>query len=353
MRLRRVDCSQPGFTRRRRGRGFEYFDEDGGKITDEAVLERIRDLTVPPAWRDVWICPRPNGHLQAVGVDAAGRRQYRYHDLWRQRRDAEKFDRMLEFARTLPGLREVCSDSLEHGDGLGPERVLAASVRLLDYGLFRIGGTPRSPEVETFGLTTVRKEHVSIVRDAVVFAYPAKGGVEHVHQVVDPHVHDVVARLRRRRSGGPELLAFKAGGRWEDVTAADVNAFIKAHAGEAFSAKDFRTWNATVLAAVAVAVSGWVSSASGRDRAVARAVREVAHYLGNTPAVARASYVDPRVFDRYRSGWTIGGVLEDLADGAGFGQPAIQGTIEEAVVDLLADERSSAGVVHGPVVPAA
>jgi DNA topoisomerase I len=346
-RLRRVDCSGTGITRRRRGRGFEYFDADGGKITDRETLERIRALVIPPAWRDVWICTHPRGHLQAVGTDAAGRRQYRYHDAWRARRDAEKFDRMLAFARALPELRDRCRAHLEDGSEPARERVLAGAVRLLDLGFFRIGGTPRSPDVESVGLTTMRLEHVTVNGDAVIFDYPAKGGVERVQAVVDPTVRDLVARLRRRRGGGPELLAYKERGRWHDLDARDVNAFIKEHAGDDFSAKDFRTWSATVLAAVAVAVAGWADSQTGRKRAVSHACREVAHYLGNTPAVARTSYIDPRVFDRYTSGWTVAGVLEEL--GGRLDEPAVQGPIEEAVLDLLTETLSDT-VIKGPLL---
>jgi DNA topoisomerase-1 len=338
-RLRRVDCSSPGITRRRRGRGFEYFGPDGEKITDPEVIQRCKDLVIPPAWEDVWICPHPGGHLQAVGTDAAGRRQYRYHDAWRARRDAEKFDRMLAFARDL-----------SETDQPSRERVLAGAVRLLDHGFFRIGGTPRSAEVESFGLTTIRKEHVQIEGEVVQFDYPAKGGIQRLAAIVDPEVRELVAILRRRRSGGDELLAWKTNGSWVDATARDVNDFIKAHAGEDFSAKDFRTWNATVLAAVAVAVSGWAESKTARDKAIVRATKEVAHYLGNTPAVARSSYIDPRVFDRYTSGWTIGPVLSELGADAEFGEPSIHGPIEEAVVDLLSDHRRATTVGKGPVL---
>lgn len=349
-RLRRVDCSAPGITRRGRGRGFEYFGPDGEKITDPEVIQRCKDIVIPPAWDDVWICLDPDGHLQAVGTDAAGRRQYRYHQEWRARRDAEKFDRMLGFARALPDLRRVCATHLSETDEPTRDRVRAGAVRLLDHGFFRIGGTPRSAEVESFGLTTIRKEHVRVEGETVEFDYPAKGGVQRLAAIVDPEVRELVATLCRRRSGGQELLAWKTDGTWVDVTARDVNDFIKAHAGEDFSAKDFRTWNATVLAAVAVAVSGWAESKTARDKAIVRATKEVAHYLGNTPAVARSSYIDPRVFDRYTSGWTIGPVLSELGADSEFGEPSIHGPIEEAVVDLLSDHRTATTVVKGPAL---
>jgi DNA topoisomerase I len=349
-RLRRADCSSPGITRKGRGRGYEYFAPDGRKITDPEVIERCQALVIPPAWQDVWICPHPNGHLQAVGIDDAGRRQYRYHEQWRRRRDSQKFDRMLDFASALPQLRKVCTSHLEEEDGHSRERVLSCAVRLLDYGFFRVGGAPRSAEVESFGLTTIRKEHVTIRGDAVEFAYPAKGGIDRLTAVVDPAVRDVVGTLRRRRTGGDELLAWKDRGEWVDVDAKDVNGFIKEHAGEDFSAKDFRTWHATVLAAVAVSVGVGAQTPSARKRNEVRATQEVAHYLGNTPTVARDSYIDPRVFDRYRSGFHLGEVMTELAGEEEIGQPAVHGAIEGAVLDLLTDPEDADTITDGPLV---
>ena len=348
-RLRRADCSSPGYRRQRRGKGFTYIDEaTGERVTDPEVLQRIADLVLPPAWNDVWICPWPNGHLQAVGTDAAGRKQYRYHDGWRTRRDSEKFDNMLEFARALPGLRQIVEETLSGSDDLGRERVLACAVRLLDRGFFRIGAEiGRSGDIETFGLTTMRKEHVIVGRDGLItFEYMAKGGKHRLQSVLDPVACELVRRLKRRRNGGAELLAYRdAAGAWVDVTARDVNEWIQRHTGGAFSAKDFRTWNATVLAALALAASAPVAlSKTARKRAEARAAKEVAHYLGNTPTVARSSYIDPRVFDRFRSGWTITGVMMGLGREAEIGEPAIQGAAEEAVLDLLENRRSSDAV---------
>jgi DNA topoisomerase I len=344
-RLRRADCSGPGYTRRRRGRGFEYLDETGNKVTEPGALERLRGLVIPPAWKDVWICPHPNGHLQAVGTDAAGRRQYLYHEAWRRRRDAEKFDRMLAFACTLPALRRRCAKVLAAAEELSRERVLACAVRLLDQGFFRIGTEAYAEENDSYGLATMRNHHVSVTGDVVVFDYPSKGGKRRVQSVVDPAVRDVLARLKRRRSGGPGLLAYRDGGRWRDLAARDINEFVKALCGAEHSAKDFRTWNATVLAAVAVAVSGHaVGSAAARQRAITRATREVAHYLGNSAAVARNSYIDPRVFDRYLSGWTIAGVLDDLGREIDLGAPSIQGRVEGAVVDLLEERTHADGI---------
>ncbi len=344
-RLRRADPSAPGITRRGRGRGFEYFWPSGEKVTDPDELDRLRALAIPPAWDDVWICVHRNGHLQATGTDAAGRRQYRYHELWRERRDAAKFDHMLDFARRLPDLRSFCVEVLDEGDGLDRERVLACAVRLLDHGFFRIG-TERATEGDaSVGLTTMHKEHVAIRSgDTVEFDYPAKGQKRRVTHLADPAVVDVVGRLRRRRGGGPELLAYRRDGDWIDVTATDVNELIKEHCGEDSSAKDFRTWNATVLAAVGLGVSGRPDSKTARRRVEKRVCDEVAHHLGNTSTVARDSYIDPRVFDRFTSGWTID-VLRAADGSAAYGMPAYQGAIERAVLDLLDEEVDAEGVV--------
>ena len=339
-RLRRADSSGPGLARRGRGRGFEYVDETGKRVIDAAVLERIRALVIPPAWTDVWICPHPNGHIQAVGTDAAGRRQYLYHVDWRRRRDREKFEEMERFARALPKLRAAAARDLRRRE-LVRERVLACAVRLLDRGFFRIGTEDYAETNKTFGLATMRRRHVTLGQgDLIRFDYTSKGGKRRVQSVVDRDVFKVVDALMRRRSGD-ELLTYKEGRRWVDVTSDDINAYIKEVTEDGFSAKDFRTWNATVLAAVALAVSGAAhGSRTGRTRAITRAVKEVAYYLGNTPAVCRASYIDPRVFDRFRDGLTIGGALEKLGE-VTFGEPATQGAIEEAVLDLLERDLAS------------
>jgi DNA topoisomerase I len=339
-RIRRVDCSSPGLTRKRHGRGFVYFDAGGERIRDAEVLARLKALVIPPAWKDVWICSDENGHLQAVGTDAAGRRQYLYHERWRARRDAEKFDRMLEFARVLPGLRERTAEVLA-GDGLTRDRVLACAVRLLDRGFFRIGTEDYAEENHTYGLATMHKRHARVSGHEIAFDYPSKGGRRYLASVVDPEVAEVVAALKHRTGGGRELLAYREDGAWVDLRSEDINAWIREQSGGDCTAKDFRTWKATVLAAVALAAS-WPAAPSrtARTRAISRAVREVAHYLGNTPAVCRASYIDPRVFDRFRSGRTI--ALDQLAEVEEPGQPAHQGAVELAVLDLI-EERHATG----------
>jgi DNA topoisomerase I len=341
-RIRRVDCSGPGIRRRRRGRSFSYEEPDGRPVTDPEALARIRALAIPPAWQDVWICPIPSGHLQAVGTDAAGRRQYLYHEAWRTRRDAAKFDHMLEFAHALPGLRERAAEHLEQ-DGLTRERVLACATRLLDRGFFRMGSEGYAEQNQTYGLATIQKRHVRLDGDLITFDYVSKSGKRRLASVLDPAVREVVAQLKRRRGGGPDLLAFKRGRAWVDVRSDDINDYIKEQTGGDFTAKDFRTWSATVLAAVAMASSfPQARSRTARARAISRAVQEVAHYLGNTPAVCRASYIDPRVFDRYRSGLTIVAALTELGEIEEYGEPAHQGAIEEAVLDLIEEKRAPA-----------
>ncbi len=333
MRLRRSNCSGPGFTRRRNGRGFVYLDEGGSRVTDPEVRARIGELAIPPAWQEVWVCPHPGGHIQATGVDARGRKQYLYHERWRMRRDQQKFDDMFAFAKRLPRLRERVDDDLR-STPLSEKQVLAAAVRLLDRGFFRIGGEDYAVENETYGLATMCKRHVTVSDDLLVFDYPAKHGQRRVQSVVDADVAAIVLSLRRRRGGGEELLAYRCGRRWVDVRSGDINVYIKDAVGQSVSAKDFRTWGATVLAAVSVAVSEpYVHSPTARKRAVTHAVREVAHYLGNTPAVARKSYIDPRVFDRFAQGESISLALSRI--GAEPGAPAIQGAAERAVLRLL------------------
>ena len=344
-RLKRVDCSTPGIARRRRGKGFIYIDgESDERVQEPEVLARIRELSIPPAWNDVWVCPFPMGHIQAVGIDAAGRKQYIYHQKWRERRDMEKFDRMIDFARALPALRRAATRHLAL-DGFPRDRVLAASIRLLDRGFFRIGMEDYAEKNQTYGLATMQKSHVTLRKGVITFDYVAKSSKQRIQSILDPDVFEVVAALKKRRRGSPELLGYKVGRTWTDVKAFEINEYLKREAGGDFSAKDFRTWNATVLAAVALAVSGEVGkSPSARKRAQARAVKEVSHYLGNTPAVCRASYIDPRVFDRYTSGWTIAGALGGIGAIEDVGAPSTQGAVEDAVLDLLQDNRASDAV---------
>ena len=336
--LVRSEITGPGIRRRRHGRGFRYLGPAGAPLGDAGALARIKALVIPPAWEDVWICPDPGGHIQAVGTDAAGRRQYRYHDLWRELRDREKFDRMLEFGRGLPRIRTVVDRHLE-GSGLSRERVLAAAIRLIDLGFFRPGGDEYAADNGTYGLATIRREHVKCSRNGeITFDYIGKSGKQHEQAVVDPDVFSVVRSLKLRRScpDCEDLLVYRGGRRWHNVTAADINDYLREISGDDYTAKDFRTWHATVLAAVGLAVSVHAAeSPAARNRAIARVVQEVAAYLGNTPAVARASYIDPRVIALYEEGITIAPALPDLGKGQEFGDAATHGRAERAVLGLL------------------
>ncbi|OPG10158.1 DNA topoisomerase [Streptomyces sp. GKU 895] len=338
-RLRTSDLQAPGITRVRCGRGFRYVDPGGRAITDAAEKERLRRLVVPPAWEDVWICPAPDGHIQATGTDAAGRRQYLYHPRFREQQEAAKHRHVLEVVPALPRLRERLAADLA-ARGLCRKRVLACAARLLDLGFFRIGNDSYRRDNDTHGLTTLLREHASCRSGEVCFAYPAKNSKDVEQSLAEDAVcRTVRALLRRGSRGGDRLFAYWQGGAWHDVHADDLNTYLRDRAGTDLTAKDFRTWHATVLAAVALAVAEPVASESraARTRAENRAVREVAGYLGNTPAVCRASYINPRVIELYEQGRTIAPCLDRLGADVRFGEPATQGAVEEAVLRLLRD----------------
>ena len=303
-RLRRADCAGPGIRRVRRGRGFSYEDGSGERIADEETLERIRQLAIPPAWKEVWICPDPFGHIQATGCDEAGRKQYLYHERWQQRQAERKFELVREFALKLPRLRRAVTADLRR-QGMPRERALACAVRLLDLGFFRVGSEVYAEENESFGLATVRREHVTIGGGEVVFDFPAKSGQRRVQSIRDPAARRALEAMYRRRSGPEDLLAYRSGSEWVDVRSDEINEYIHQKIGEQFTAKNFRTWHGTVLAALALAGEDRPRSDAAAKRAIARAVNQVSEALGNTPAVCRASYIDPRVLDRYRDGVTI------------------------------------------------
>jgi DNA topoisomerase IB len=321
-------------------------------VDDEVTLERIRALGIPPAWREVWICPDPSGHLQATGVDAAGRKQYLYHQVWRELRDRQKFRTMEDFADALPRLRREVAADLTATDELTRERVLACAARMLDVGFFRIGGEEYAKEEGGVGLATLRREHVTIRGEEAVFRYPAKSGVERHHSLTDAEVMAVLAPLKRRRGGSGELLAYREGRRWRDVHSEDINEYVKRHLGDEFSAKDFRTWNATVLAAVALArhaAADEQRTRTSRKRVQSAVAREVSELLGNTPAVARRSYIDPRVFDRYLNRYTINDTMSQVE----FGRldetsEERRRRVERAVLKLLEDDRESPALRRVP-----
>ena len=333
MRLRRSDVNGPGYRRRRAGRGFSYADVDGTPIKDDR-LDRIRALAIPPAWKDVWICPWPNGHIQATGVDAAGRRQYRYHDQWRARRDAEKHQRVLEIAHQLPDVRDAVVAAIRTR-GLNRERVLATAVRLLDLGTFRVGSEQYEEENGTYGLATLKRDHVSVRGERTFFSYTAKGGIEREVEITDRPTATVVRQLLERPAdAGEDLLAYQLDdGTWRAVTSTEINAFLKELSGAEISAKDFRTWNATVMMAAALAEAPPPTTKTARKKVVRAAYVRVSEQLGNTPAVCKASYVDPRVVDHFEHGETVAVALRKAAEEEA--DRDAQRTLEQAVCQML------------------
>ncbi len=304
MRLRRSVLSAPGIARKRRGKGFAYYGPDGAPVADPETLHRIKELVIPPAWKHVWISPHSNGHIQAVGVDAAGRRQYLYHTAWQQDRAEEKFDRVLQLSAQLPAWRDIIAKDLSR-KGLTRRRVLALALRLLDRGYFRAGGDQYAEEHESYGLATLLCEHVTVRRNAVEFDFPAKSGVRRRVEIEDPEVIRAVRALRRRPDCTGRLLVCRTASGWVDVRSDDLNARFKELVGDDYSVKDLRTWHGTVLAAAAFADADPSVSQRAAKRVESAVMKEVAEELGNTPAVARGSYVDPRVVAGYERGLTI------------------------------------------------
>lgn len=329
-RLRRTSPDQPGWTRRRAGKGFVYLDEHGARLTGEDA-QRCKDLVIPPAWQDVWITPHANGHLQAVGTDDAGRRQYLYHPQWRSSRDAAKFERIIDFGKAMSRAREKVMTDLG-AEGMSLERACAVAVRLLDLGYFRIGNDVYTDTHGSFGLTTLLREHVSKRAGKLRFCFVGKSGIEHCIDIDDPTVIEALDIMRRRRGGGDVLLAWKDGRQWRSLSPAQVNDYIRDTTGVEATAKDFRTWHATVIAAAALADTKEPGqSKASRKRAIAATMREVSEFLGNTPALARSAYVDPRVVEAYEKGRTIGTAVRRSYDTDDQRQAAL----ERAVLRLL------------------
>jgi DNA topoisomerase I len=297
--LIRSDPHGPGFSRVRGQAGFGYLDPSGAEITDAGTLDRLRALRIPPAWTDVWISADPLGHIQATGMDTKGRTQYLYHQLWRDQRDVQKFAHMLRFATALPGLRDATLHDLTRR-GLYRDRVAAGAVRLIDLGLFRVGGEKYAELDHHYGATTLEKRHVRVTRDGIKFDYVAKAGKERSIVVRDRMVLPVVRSLAHQDTGLDALFVYQQGDGWHTLHSQQVNEYIAGRAGGHFTAKEFRTWNATLLMALTLANAA-PSTADHRKRVVTASVREVARWLGDTPAVARGSYIDPRLIARYES----------------------------------------------------
>lgn len=308
-----------------------YLDETGARLSEEDA-QRCRALVIPPAWKNVWICPAPNGHLQAVGTDDAGRRQYLYHPDWRTKRDGEKHLRVVGFAKVLSRAREQILSDLGTS-GMSQDRACAAAVRLLDLGYFRIGNDVYAEENQSFGLTTLQRRHVRKLGGSLVFQFVGKSGVEHRIEIDDPSAIAALDAMRKRRApADARLLAWKSGRGWRELDSSTVNEYVRRTTGVDATAKDFRTWHATVLAAIALAETEEPGhTVASRKRAVSRAMKEVSSYLGNTPALARASYVDPRIIDAYEEGLTIAGTTRRKYNTADEKQAAC----ERAVLKLL------------------
>jgi DNA topoisomerase IB len=298
--LVRSDLRAPGITRIKTRDGFRYRDPSGTDVSDAGTLQRIGALAIPPAWTSVWISPDPLGHIQATGVDSRGRTQYRYHPLWREQRDAQKFAHMLRFASALPALRTTTLRDLKRRN-LDRDRVVAGAVRLIDLGLFRIGGEKYAELDHHYGATTLEKRHVRVTRDGLMFDYIGKEGKHRALAITDEAVRPTVRALARNGNGLDALFCWDDGGAWHRLRSHDVSSYIAARAGGHFTAKEFRTWNATVLMALVLANAGPSPTARTRSKVIAVGVREVADWLGDTPSVTRTSYVDPRLISRYET----------------------------------------------------
>ncbi len=302
-RLRHSDPAGPGYRRLASRKGPRYVDEAGNAIVDERELERIRSLVIPPAWADVWICADANGHIQAVGTDQAGRRQYLYHESWRLHQDRIKFDRALQLAETLPAARGRVTRDL-HADAFERDRILAAAFRIIDVGSLRIGSEDYLHANGSRGLTTLLCRHARIGGDEVTLTFPAKSGQKWTSTVKDADVAALLDEIVEARGPRSRLLAWRDT-QWHTIRPASLNEYIRATTGGEFTAKDFRTLHGTIVAATALAQLGSAGSDAQRRKRITSAVAETADALGNTPAIARNSYIDPRVFDRYRAGQVI------------------------------------------------
>jgi len=305
--LIRSDPHGPGIHRERASGGFRYRDSSGAQVSDPETTRRIAALGIPPAWNDVWISADPLGHIQATGIDSRGRTQYRYHQVWREQRDAQKFSHMLRFAEALPALRSATVRDLGRRQ-LNRDRVAAAAVRLIDRGLFRIGGERYAELDHHYGVATLEKRHVRLGHGSLRFDYVAKEGKRREITVHDPLVLPTVRALAHSDNGLDTLFAWEHEGSWRPMHSHDVSGYIAGRAGAHFTAKEFRTWNATVLMAVALAASPPATSDRARSLTINAGVRTVAQWLGDTPTVAKASYIDPRLIRRYQADGRLGAI---------------------------------------------
>ncbi|MDQ3624090.1 MAG: DNA topoisomerase IB [Verrucomicrobiota bacterium] len=326
--------TRPGIRRRPRGKEFVFVNPDGSRVTDQATLVRIKRLAIPPAWENVWICPSEDGHIQATGRDARRRKQYRYHAEWRKQRDENKFGRILAFARALPGIRRAVKRDLARA-GMPREKVLATVVRLLETTLIRIGNDEYARQNRSYGLTTMRDHHVKVSGEKISFSFRGKSGKQHTIDVTDRHLAKIVKHCQDLP--GQELFGYVDDkGEHRDVTSQDVNDYLRAIAGEDFTAKDFRTWTGTVLAAMALREFQQVTSKAQAKKNVVAAIESVAKLLGNTPAVCRKCYVHPEILDSYLQGTTV-----DTLD------QQVRKTIDRSLPKLSPEEALVVGFLEG------
>ena len=310
--LRYVSDSSAGYTRKANGDDFDYFDTDGKKITDEKRLLRIKRIAIPPAWTDVWICPSPNGHIQAMGRDARRRKQYRYHERWREVRDEGKYEKMVLFGQALPKIRKRIEKDLSL-PGLPREKVLATVVELLERTFIRIGNEEYAKENKSFGLTTLKNRHVDVDGTMVRFRFRGKSGVKHEKEFRDRRVAKIIRKLQDLP--GQELFQYVDDeDEVHNVTSDEVNAYLKEITGEEFTAKDFRTWAGTVLAAIALNAQEAFQNKKQAKSNVKTAIHAVAHVLGNTPAVCRKCYIHPAVLESYLDGTLSNSLKERTAE---------------------------------------
>jgi DNA topoisomerase-1 len=331
--LRYVSDEMPGITRRRAGKGFSYRNPDGNKVTMPADLKRIKALAIPPAWTDVWICPLPHGHIQATGRDDRGRKQYRYHPKWREVRDATKYDRMLAFAAALPAIREQVDEDLRR-HGLPRERILATVVRLLETTLIRVGNEEYAKQNHSFGLTTMRARHVDVDGSEITFTFKGKSGMPHEVEVTDRRLARVISQCEELP--GQELFQYlDHDGERHTISSEDVNDYLQEVTGEPFTAKDFRTWAGTLIAAEALAEFKEVDSDAEANKHVVEAIDKVARRLGNTRAICRACYIHPAVIDAYLDGALARSVHQQVAD-----------ELKSSLSDLEPEEAAVLALLH-------
>ena len=323
--LRYVSDEQPGYSRKRKGDDFQFFDTDGKLIRDETRVLRIRRLAIPPAYEDVWICPSANGHIQATGRDVRGRKQYRYHERWREARDENKYDRMLVFAQALPKIRRRVNKDMGLRD-LPRNKVLATIVQLLGRTFIRIGNEEYARENKSFGLTTMRNRHVDVKGSKLTFTFRGKSGVDHEIDVSDRRLANIIRKLQDLP--GQDIFQYEdEAGEVHNVTSQDVNDYLQEITGEEFTAKDFRTWAGTVLAAMALSAQGPIENEAQAKKNIKDAITAVSKILGNTPTVCRKCYVHPVVLESYLDGDMIEGLRQKT-----------EAALSESLEDLRAEE---------------